>query len=60
MKAYIFLLVIGIAAGYYVGFNDAKTHKHDIVSRLVARAGGSTRHRYGNDVDGRMEQLERP
>lgn len=60
MKKALLLLLLGLAAGYWIGFNDAQSHKKDIVSRLVARAGGGNRDRVRNDIDASMERLERP
>lgn len=54
------ILAIGIAAGYHIGWKDAKKHKQTIVERTIERVGGKTRDQYRTDVDARMESLERP
>jgi len=60
MKKALLLIVLGLAAGYWLGFNDAQSHDRNVISRLVARAGGGSRDRVRNDIDGTMERLERP
>ena len=60
MKKAILLILLGLAAGYWVGFTDAQTHKRHIIARLVDRTGGGSRDRVRNDIDGTMERLERP
>lgn len=59
MKKAILLIALGIAAGYWIGFNDAQTNKKNIVARLVDRTGGGNRDRVRNDIDGAMDRLER-
>jgi hypothetical protein len=59
MKSLLFCLIVGITIGYFYGFHDAKTHRKNVVSRVVARVGGSARHSYGNDIDRRMDAAER-
>jgi hypothetical protein len=59
MKKIIICLLIGIVCGYFYGFSDAKSHRKNVVSRVVARVGGSTRGKYGNDIDRRMDAAER-
>jgi hypothetical protein len=54
-----FVLVVGITIGYFYGFNDAKKHGDNVVTRVVAQVGGSNRGRYNNDVDKRMDNLEK-
>jgi hypothetical protein len=55
----ILLILIGIAIGYFVGFQDAGKHDETIVARLVARVGGDHRANVITDVDGKMRDLER-
>jgi hypothetical protein len=59
MKKALLLIALGIAAGYWIGFNDAQEHSRNIVARLVARAGGGNRDRVRNDIDATMERVER-
>jgi hypothetical protein len=52
------LLLVGLAAGYSLGFKDAQVYKDDLVSRTVDRL----RHRgdsYSNDIDATMDKLEK-
>ena len=59
MFKYIFILVVGISIGYFYGFDDAKKNDENVGARMVARAGGSSRGKYNNDVDKRMDALEK-
>lgn len=58
MKKALVLLALGIAAGYWWGFNDAKVHRHDIVTRLVNQAGGKTRESLKTNPDELLDSLE--
>ena len=58
MRKAILILAVGAATGYYWGFNDAQIHKDDIVTRMVRRAGGTTRGEVANDADGMMKKVE--
>ena len=57
---YIVLLVVGLAVGYFGGWQDAQTHKQNIVERLVGRAGGATRGKYGTNIDSTMKDAADP
>ena len=59
MFKYVFILVIGISIGYFYGFDDAKKNDENVVARTVERVGGKNRGKYNNDVDKRMENLEK-
>ena len=59
MMKTLVLLALGIAIGYSVGFSDARTHKDDIIHRLVLRVGGENREHMVNDVDATMDRLEK-
>ncbi len=48
---FIFALAIGLGAGYFIGWNDAKINKKHIVERFVDRAGGVARDKLKNDAD---------
>jgi hypothetical protein len=54
----IFIFVVGLGLGYWVGFKDARMHKEDVVARTVARVGGQTRRDVGVDVDQKMQKVE--
>lgn len=57
---FIFALCIGVAAGYFIGWNDAKINKKHIVERLVDRAGGVTRDQLKNNADSVMNVTSDP
>ncbi len=59
MMKFVFALVVGISIGYFYGFDDAKKHDDNVVTRVVDRVGGSSRGKYNNDVDKQMENLEK-
>lgn len=59
MFKYVFVLVVGISIGYFYGFDDAKKNDENVVARTVERVGGKNRGQYNNDVDKRMEALEK-
>ena len=59
MFKFAFALVVGIAIGYFYGFADARKHAENVVTRVVAEVGGSNRDRYSNDIDKRMDSLEK-
>ena len=58
MFKFIAVLVIGIAIGYFYGFDDAKRHDENVVVRVVDRVG-VTGSKYSTDVDKQMEAAER-
>jgi hypothetical protein len=58
MLKYVFVLVVGIAIGYFYGFDDAKKNDENVVTRVVERVGGSNRGKYATDVDAKMEAAE--
>lgn len=58
MKKTLFVLLLGVAAGYQIGWTDAQQHDESIVKRTIDRVGGSARGQYGSDIDKKMERLE--
>ncbi len=58
MFKYIVILSIGLAIGYTYGFRDAKTNTENVVERMVARVGGSSRENVKTDVDKKYKGLE--
>jgi len=58
MPMKLVLLLIGLAAGYSLGFKDAQVHKEDLVSRTVDRLR-QRGDKYSNDIDGQMDKLEK-
>jgi hypothetical protein len=55
MKGYVALFLLGIVVGYFYGFSDAKSHRDNVVRRVVSTVGGSNRSKLSNDVDARYE-----
>ena len=55
---FVLALVIGCAAGYYLGYTDGAAGKPSIAARVVGSLGGSSRSKVGNDIDATMERLE--
>ena len=55
----LIILLIGLAIGYTYGFSDAKKHDRTIFARAVGKVGGSTRGKVGNDLDSRLDSLEK-
>lgn len=58
MRKAILFVAIGLALGYWFGFQDRGNHQRDIVTRLVDRAGGSVRGDVKNDPDKLMDSLD--
>jgi hypothetical protein len=59
MKQFALALILGIVIGYFYGFSDAKSHRHNVVRRIVSTVGGSNRSKLSNDVDAKVEAAER-
>ena len=60
MKKALFLLVVGIAVGYWLGFQDAQNNTDNIVVRIVQTTGGSNRKNFrGPNVDRELDSLSR-
>jgi hypothetical protein len=59
MKKLVVLFIAGITIGYFYGFQDSKSHRHNVVRRVVSSVGGSNRERLSNDMDAKMERAER-
>jgi len=55
----ILLIVIGLAIGYFAGFEDARTHSKNVVARIVERVGGDHRANMVTDVDSKMRDAEK-
>lgn len=55
---FILALVVGCAAGYYLGYTDGAAGKPSIVTRVVNSVGGGSRDKVTNDIDAKMEKLE--
>ena len=59
MKKLVLLFIVGTIVGYFYGFADAKSHRDNVVRRVVATIGGSNRSKLSNDVDAKVEAAER-
>jgi hypothetical protein len=59
MKQLVLALIVGIVIGYFYGFADAKSHRYNVVRRIVSTVGGSNRSKLSNDVDAKVEAIER-
>jgi hypothetical protein len=59
VRKVIFLVGVGIAIGYFVGFQDAQAHAQDIVHRAVLHVEKTSRDRDANDVDAMMRRVEK-
>jgi hypothetical protein len=59
MKLAFFALLLGITIGYFYGFDDARHHDKNVVSRTVDRVGGKNRGRYANDIDKQADAVTR-
>lgn len=55
----ILLIVIGLAIGYFAGFEDGRTHDKNLVARVVERVGGDNRANVVTDVDSKMRDVEK-
>ena len=53
------ILLVGATVGYFYGFDDAKQNERHIVTRTVTRVGDWRRDELTNDIDTRMERIER-
>jgi hypothetical protein len=59
MMKLLLAMAIGVAAGYQIGWKDAQTNTETIVSRTIEKVGGSNRGKYNNDIDSKLEKLEK-
>jgi uncharacterized membrane-anchored protein YhcB (DUF1043 family) len=58
MFKFAIALVVGIAIGYFYGFDDAKQHDENVVTRVVAQVSKKGEN-YRTDVDKQMEAAEK-
>jgi hypothetical protein len=54
----VIVLIVGLACGYYFGYQDGIAGKPSIVTRVVGQAGGRSRSAVRNDIDATMRQVE--
>lgn len=57
---FIVALILGLSAGYFIGWNDARKNTKHIVERLVDRAGGNTRSMINNNADSLLKETSDP
>ena len=53
MFKFLLALAVGVALGYGYGWKDAQAHDRNVAESLVARIGGESREKVGNDIDTR-------
>ena len=58
MFKFAIVLVVGISIGYFYGFDDAKKHDENVVTRVVDKVGKKGE-KYRTDVDKQMEVAEK-
>ena len=58
MFKFAIALVVGISIGYFYGFDDAKKHDENVVTRVVATVGKKGEN-YRTDVDKQMDAAEK-
>jgi hypothetical protein len=59
MRKGLLFLGLGIAIGYFLGFDDARKNEQDLLHRAVERVRGAVDQRSANDVDAVMNRLEK-
>jgi hypothetical protein len=55
---FVLILIIGLAGGYYLGYQDATAGNPSVMARIVGKVGGRSRGSVGNDVDAQMKSAE--
>jgi hypothetical protein len=60
MKRLIAALIVGLAIGYHVGFDDADQGRESIVTRTLDRFGTSKLRRAQTEHDRRVDEASRP
>ena len=60
MTKILSLLLVGVALGYWLGFNDAQLNNENIAVRLINQAGGRTRETVKSNPDRALDSLEKP
>ncbi|HUO51376.1 MAG TPA: hypothetical protein VMT93_02575 [Gemmatimonadaceae bacterium] len=58
LKALIILL-IGICAGYWLGWDDAQTYSKPVYVRAIEAVGGANRDKVRTDPDAQIDSLEK-
>lgn len=55
----ILAIVVGVAIGYFVGFNDAQKNTDHIVKRVINNTGGGLRGNVSESPDAQLEKVSR-
>ena len=56
---YLLLLVIGVSAGYAIGFQDGREHDRMIVARIVDHIQNANHGPMNSDADKTLDDVER-
>jgi hypothetical protein len=56
---YILLLIIGVSAGYGIGYRDARQHDKSVVERVIEHLENANHDRMNADADKKLEEIER-
>ena len=56
---FVLILIVGLAAGYSLGYKDGKAGKPTPIERIVNSVGNS-KAAVGNDIDAQMRKVEGP
>jgi hypothetical protein len=55
---YLLILVIGVSAGYAIGYHDARQHDKTVVERIVDHIQNVNHGRMNSDADKTLDDLE--
>jgi hypothetical protein len=56
---YLLLLVVGICAGYAIGFGDGRAHDKMIVQRIVEHIQNANHGPMSGDADKQLDDIQR-
>ena len=54
----VLVFVIGLVAGYYIGYGHGAAGEPSIGARVMGHVGGRSRDAVGNDIDATMKRVE--
>lgn len=58
MRNALLLVGLGIAIGYFLGFDDARRHEQNLLDRAVVWTRGAFGDHHPNDIDAAMSRVE--